>query len=336
MRKKVTLKDIALRLNVTKVTVSKALRNHPDISDNTKQKVKEIADQLGYRPNLLARSLTSSRSKTIGVVVPKIAHNFFAHIVAGIQKHANANGYEIVLKLSEESEKLENKHIEGLLSMQVEGLLVSVSMETRNTDLYKWLRMMQVPLVFFDRNIMGIGFNSVIMDDRKAAKNGVAELLKRGCVNIAHLAGYQHVNIGKERLLGYKEALSENGSKPVMDMVVEGGFDEEAGYYGFKTLLKRRIVPDGLFTVTYPVGLGAYMAMQEIAPELMDDIKMLAFGDSGIRGAVPYPQYYIDQPALEMGKKAAELLINEIEGKIMACDHIEYIESKFLETGWDF
>ena len=336
MKRRVTLNDIARELNVTKVTVSKALRDHPDISEKTRAKVREVADRIGYKPNQIARSLTSSKTSTLGVVVPKIAHNFFAHIVDGIQQEANASGYEILLTVSEENEVLEKKHIEGLVSMQVDGLLVSVSMETRNTDIYKWIRNTQIPLVFFDRYIPGLGFNSVVIDDRNAARNGVNELFRRGCRSVAHLAGYQHVTIGKERRSGYEEALVDQGIKPDPKMIVEGGFGEDAGYGGFKELLKRGIIPDGLFTVTFPVGLGAYMAMRDLAPELMDDIKMLAFGDSGVRGAVPYPQYFVDQSAHEIGRKATELLIREINGDMHPDNHLEYVESKFLQTGWDF
>ncbi len=335
MRKKATLNDIAQRLNITKVSVSKALRDHPDISEKTKEKVKTIAEELGYRPNLIARSLTSSKSRTLGVVVPKIAHNFFAHVVAGIQKYANAEGYEIVLTVSEEDEELEKKHIEALVSMQVEGLLVSVSMKTQSTDVYKWLRDMQIPLVFFDRYIPDLGFNSVIIDDKNAAKHGVEELIKLGCKKIAHIAGYHYISIGQQRRLGYEQALQEQGIEPNPDMIVEGGFGEASGYAGFKELMKRQVEIDAIFAVTFPVGLGIYVAMREINPLLLDKITMLAFGDSGIRGIVPYPHYYVDQPGLEMGMKATELLLNEIEGRMDPINQLVYMPTRLLQTGWN-
>lgn len=336
MKKKVTLNDIATRLNLTKVSISKALRNHPDISDDTKKKVQEIARELGYRPNLIARSLTSSKSKTLGVVVPKIAHNFFAHVVGGIQQYAKAHGYEIVLAVSEENEEIEKKHIESLVSMQVDGFLVSVSMETENSEIYKWLWDMQIPLVFFDRFIPGLGFNSVIIDDKNAALNGVEELIKRGSTRIAHLAGYDHVSIGKDRKIGYELALEKHGIPYDPDLVVEGGFGEESGYRGFKELISRGVSFDSLFTVTFPVGLGTYIAMREIDPEMIDNIRMLAFGDSGLRGILPYPQFYVDQPGIAIGRKAAELLIDEIAGKVKPENHLIYMETKFLETGQKF
>ncbi len=335
MKKRATLNDIAKILKLTKVSISKALRDHPDISEATKQKVKEVAQELGYRPNLIARSLTSSKTKTLGVVVPKIAHNFFAHVVAGIQQVANSLDYEIVLTVSEENEELEKRHIEALVSMQVEGLLVSISMETKNTEIYKWIKELEIPLVFFDRNIPDLGFNSVIIDDKKAAMTGVSELIKRGHTRIAHLAGFEHINIGHQRRLGYEEALRENGIEVDPDLIVEGGFGEDSGYKGFMELMSRNVTFDSLFTVTFPVGLGTYIAMREINPEFINKYKMLAFGDSGIRGIIPYPHYYVDQSGITIGKKAAELLLKEINGSIKPDNITEYVPTRFLETGWD-
>ncbi len=336
MKKKPILDDIAKRLNITKVSVSKALRDHPDISEQTKNKVKEIASELGYRPNLIARSLTSSKSRTLGVVVPKIAHNFFAHVVGGIQNYANKKGYEIVLTVSEENEELERKHIEALVSMQVEGLLVSVSMQTRNTDVYKWLKEIQVPMVFFDRYIPDLGFNSVIVDDRKAAKDAVGQLIVQGCHKIAHIAGYDYISIGKLRKLGYEDALKEHDIDLNPELVVEGGFGEASGYKGFKELINRNVDIDALFAVTFPVGLGTYVGMREIDPTMIEKVKMLAFGDSGIRGIVPYPHYYVDQPGMKIGQIATELLIKEIEGEIMPVNLLEYVPTRLLKTGWEF
>ncbi|MDG5767710.1 LacI family DNA-binding transcriptional regulator [Balneolales bacterium ANBcel1] len=336
MKKKATLNDIAKILGLTKVSVSKALRNHPDISEATKKKVKKVAEQIGYRPNLIARSLTSSRSRTLGVVVPKIAHNFFAHVVAGIQKSAASHEYEIVLTVSDENEELERKHIEALMSMQVDGLLVSVSMDTRNLEVYEWLRDMQIPLVFFDRHIPDLGFNSVIIDDMNAARLGVSKLIEYGCRKIAHLSGYDHISIGRNRRMGYEKALVDHGLTVNPEFITQGGFGEEAGYKGFKELYERGGDIDGLFSVTFPVALGAYIAMRELDPTIIDRLKMLAFGDSGIRNIVPFPQYYIHQPAETMGERAADMLIREIAGEVQAENRLDIMETEFLVSGNDF
>ncbi|MBP3193890.1 LacI family DNA-binding transcriptional regulator [Natronogracilivirga saccharolytica] len=336
MKKKTTLNDIAKTLKLTKVSISKALRDHPDISEQTRIKVKQLAQEMGYRPNLIARSLTSSKSKTIGVVVPKIAHNFFAHVVGGIQKIADKYDYEILLTVSDENEELEKQHIESLVAMQVDGLLVSVSMETKNTEIYQWIREMQIPLVFFDRYIPDLGFNSVIINDKEAARNGVEEMIMRGSKKIAHLAGYEHISIGKERRLGYKDALEKQGIEYDPSLVVEGGFGENSGYHGFKELASRGVEFDSIFAVTFPVGLGSYIAMREVDANMIDNIAMLAFGDSGVRGILPYPRYYVDQPGMDIGKKATELLLKEINGVVEPENKLVYMDTQFVETGKNF
>ncbi len=336
MKKKATLNDIAKILNLTKVSISKALRDHPDISDDTKMRVRKVAQELGYRPNLIARSLTSSRSMTLGVVVPKIAHNFFGHVLAGIQQVALREGYEIVLTVSDEKEELEQKHIESLVSMQVEGLLVSVSMETRSTEIYNWLKEMQVPLVFFDRHIPDLGFNSVVIDDEKAAENGVNRLIEAGYRNIVHLSGYTHNEIGKKRRKGYEKAMKKYGLEISSGHVFEGGFGEEDGYRGFKEILSQGMTPDALFAVTVPVGLGAYIAMREIDPALMNRIPVLAFGDSTRHKVMPYPQYYIHQPGIEIGKNAAELLFNEIKGIMKPDNLVRVINTEFIDNSIEY
>jgi LacI family transcriptional regulator len=333
MKKKVTLHDIAKVLNLSTVSVSKALRNHPDISDATKKKVSEVAVSMGYRPNLIARSLTSSKSKTLGVVVPKIAHNFFAHILAGVQEYAVSRGYSIVLTVSDEQEELEKKHIETLVSMQVEGLLVSVSTQTRSTDIFKWVSGLQLPLVFFDRHIPDLGFNSVIINDEKASMDAVDELINRGYTNIAHLGGYDHILIGKNRRMGYEKALVKNNIAVDPNKIVLGGFDEESGYNGFKELVSRGETPEVIFGATFPVVLGAYAAMREVNPAYIDEIKALSFhGEAGLLSFVPFPQFYVVQPAVKIGYEATRLLLDEIEGIIKPENFIEYVDTHFVES----
>jgi LacI family transcriptional regulator len=333
MKRRATLNDIAKVVNLTKVSVSKALRNHPDISEPTRLKIQEVAKNMGYRPNLIARSLTSAKTRTLGVVVPKIAHNFFAHVVGGIQQYAVSHGYGIVLAVSDEHEELERHHIERLISMQVEGLLVSISMETKNTEVFEWLRSIQIPLVFFDRHIPDLGFNSVIIDDEIASFNAVDYLITQGYRNIAHLSGFDHIPIGRKRRTGYENALKKHGIKIDPAKIVEGGFGEEAGYKGLKELLSRGIVPDILFAVTFPVVLGAYKAMHEIDPGLGEKIKTLSIGADDIVAIFPYPQFFIEQPAMKIGEKAAEMLLREINGELKPSNLVEFMDTRLINTG---
>lgn len=311
MKKNVRLVDIAEKLNLTKVSVSKALRDHPDISEETRRKVKKVAREMGYRPNLVARSLTSKKSQTIGVIIPKMANYFFAPVIEGIYNTANDSDYEVVLGISLEDEKLEKKHIESMLDMRVDGLLVSVTEQTKDAQRFDIVREMGIDLVFFDRGFSDAGFTYIKVDDRGSAKAGVDYLIEQGYKDIAHLAGYERVEIGRERKAGYLEALTDASIEMPGDAITEGGYSEKDGYKSFEKLIKKYGIPEALFTVTYPVGLGAleYMNDHGVDPK---DITILAFGNSEFNKHLANPFICIEQPTYELGRKAFERIVHEM------------------------
>jgi len=313
MAKRIRLIDIAEQLNLTKVAVSKALRDHPDISKETRKLVKKTAAEMGYTPNLLARSLSSQRSNTLGVVVPKIAHTFFASVIDAIQEEATKEGYGIILAVSNENAALERQHIERLLAMRVDGLLVSVSKQRPDLEGFRRVRDMKVPLVFFDRQVEGLGFSSVTVDDREGAFQAVDHLIGQGYRKIAHIAGTPEVEIGRERCIGYELALQKHNVPLKASWKIEGGFDEWHGYDAFLQILGSGELPEAVFTVTFPVGLGVRGAMREHAPELLDTIQIITFGDGGLNEFYTYPHICVRQPTQEMGRRAVEILLAEIE-----------------------
>lgn len=312
--KTITLKDIANELGLTKVSISKALRDHPDISTETRKKVKETAKRLGYRPNLVARSLTSSKSKTLGLIIPKIAHHFFASVVESIYKTAFENGYEVIIGVSFENEKLEKKHLETMLEMRVDGLLVSVTEQTANADVFNVVNKMGINLVFFDRGFENAGFSYVRSQDYQNSKAGVKAMIEKGYRNIAHLAGYQNVEIGLNRTRGYIDALTEAGLTISPEHVIEGGYSEEDGYKGFTRLLETSGIPDAVFTVTYPVGLGVLNCMKDNNIKA-EDVAILSYGKSDFNDYLQVPFFCIEQPTYELGKKAVVQLLKEIKDK---------------------
>ncbi len=314
MTKKVsiTLDDIAKILNVSKVTVSKALRGHSDISKETADKVKEVATELGYTPNLMARNFSSNKSSTIGVVVPKIVHYFFSSVIEAIFDTAFKNNYEIILNVSQENSEKEKKHIESLLKMRVDGLIVSVTQETQDIEIFEKVIKLGIPLVFIDRILDVKEASKITVDDKGGAYRAVELAVKSGYTKIGHIAGYQNIYIGKNRYEGFWQAVKDYGIEINNDWIVYGGFEEKDGYRGFMKMYKSGKLPEFIFAVTYPVALGMYRAIQEVGLKIPDDIDVICFGDSDVNRFIKPELSCVDQPTESLGRTAVELIINHI------------------------
>lgn len=311
-KKQVTLNDIAQKLKISKVAVSKALRDHPDISPQTKELVKETARQMGYVPNFIARNLSAGQSRTIGLVVPKIAHHFFSHAIEAIYETAYRNHYEIIMTVSQENAHHEAQHIQTLLSMRVDGLLVSVSGQPTEKEVFDAVRRRHVPLVFFDRVMEDMGFPCVTTDDEESSYKAIRHLIDAGYTKIGHLAGYQHTSIGRNRLLGFRRAL-QDGTLPINeDWIIEGGFAEEDGFNGLNKMMKHGPLPEVVFAVTYPVALGVLLAAEQAGLTVPGVIDVLSFGGSSYNHFIKPSITFIDQPAREIGSQATEVLLQQI------------------------
>ena len=327
----ITLDDIAGKLKVSKVTVSKALRDHPDIGADTKNRVKKLAAELGYTPNYIARNLSAKKTYTIGLVVPKIAHNFFASAIESIYNVAYNNNYEIVVTVSQESAEKEALHIQSLLSMRVDGLLVSVTEETRGSEIFDKVHKMNIPLVFFDRTLENIGFSCVSTADSQGAYELMGCAIAQGYRKIAHLAGYGHTSIGRHRLQGYKAALKEHNIKIDDNLIIEGGFSEKSGYDGLMNLYRGGNMPEIIFAVTFPVALGVLTAAEELGLQIPRDIDLVSFGGSSYNRFIKPSITYMDQPAREIAEKAMELLLDEISKPQERGNKNIAIESKIIK-----
>ena len=309
----ITLDDIAKKLNVSKVTVSKALRGHPDISFETAQKVKAAAKELGYTPNFMARNLSSKSSHTLGLVVPKIAHYFFGSVIESIYEAALESNYEIILTVSQENAEREKKHIQSLLSMRVDGLIISISQQTKDYEIFNTIKNYNVPLVFMDRVVDLPEFSSVTVDDKGGSFLAIEHAIKLGYKKIAHIAGYQEINIGQKRYSGFEEAMKKYNIPINRDWIVYGGFGEADGYNGFMKLYQSGNLPDFIFAVTYPVALGVYAALMELGLKIPQDIDVMCFGNSDVNRFLSPSLSCVDQPTEELGKKAVELILEIIK-----------------------
>ncbi|MGA9406768.1 MAG: LacI family DNA-binding transcriptional regulator [Bacteroidota bacterium] len=313
----VTLDDIARKLKVSRVTVSKALRGHSDISDETAKKVRRIAKELGYSPNYMARNLSARRSNMLGFVVPKIAHFFFGSLIEAVYNTAFENNYETILTVSQENEERERKHIETLISMRVDGIIISISQETKNLDIFQWVKKMGVPLLFVDRmpEPKLFGFDSVLIDDRQGTRNAVEHAI----VNAGHRklgfigGGNPWINIGKNRLLGFEEALKSHNIPIRQEWIVPGGFGTKDGYDGFMQLYDKGTLPEFIFAATYPVALGVYEAAKKLALKIPDDIDIMCFGDSDMSHLLSPALSCVNQPTRELGITAVRTILDVIK-----------------------
>jgi LacI family transcriptional regulator len=309
----VKLEDIAKELNISKVAVSKALRDSPDISTETIKKVKHLAKKLGYVPNLVARNLSSKKTNTIGLVIPEIAHIFFSSIIKAVYDTASKNNYEIFLTVSQEQKEREKRQIELLLSMKVDGIIVSITQSTKDLKIFKKVIENGIPLIFIDRVPAIEGVSSITVDDIGGAYSAVEYAIKKGYRKIAHLGGYHHINIGKARCEGFIKAMRDYKIPTTKQWITQGGFGEEDGYNGFKKIIKNKKIPEYIFAVTYPVALGLFSAAKELGIRIPEDIEVTCFGNNTFNGSVPSLFNFVDQPASEIGIEAVQLLINQIK-----------------------
>jgi len=326
----ITQQDIARVLNVSRVTVSKALRDHPDISSEMKEKVKETAAKMGYVPNQIARQLNSSKTSTIGIVVPDLENSFFSYIVDSIIDYATEKNYRVILTVSREKEIIEKQNIENLIGMRVDGLLVCNSQETKDTFIYSRIKKMGIPLVFFDRMVADVGFSWVVFNDREGAKTSLKKIFGEGYTRVAHFAGYSGINIGKERSEGYRASLIEHGITVRKDWIIEGGYELKDGESSFMRLLSLGDLPEVIFAVNDRVALGAYKAAKKEGFGIPEDIGIFGYGFSEITDFFDPQLTVINQDPRKMGVEAVTLLLNEIERKSQGDQRKIYIEEEFL------
>lgn len=322
--------DIAKRLGISRVTVSKALRDHPDISRSMKKKIIEIAGKMGYVPNLIARQLNSRRTFTIGIVVPDLENSFFSYIVDSMIDYATEHNYYVILTVSREKENIERHNIENLIGMRVDGLLVCLSQETTDKQIFKTVEKMKIPLVFFDRAFENLKFSRVVFNDKPGASDSLNCIIGEGYKRIAHFAGYSKTNIGKNRNEGFVETLSKNNIPIHKEWIIEGGFELNDGYESFKKLSSSGKLPEVIFTVNDRVALGAYKAAREAGLRIPEDIGIFGYGFSGITDFFDPQLTVINQDPRKMGLAAVKLLIDEIGKETKTVLSKIYIEEEFL------
>ncbi|MFO7828695.1 MAG: LacI family DNA-binding transcriptional regulator [Bacteroidales bacterium] len=308
----VTIKDIAKILHISPSTVSRALKDHPDINPQTKKNVNDLAKKLNYKPNKIALSLLQQESKIIGVIIPEIIHYFFSTVISGIEKVANEAGYHIIIAQSNESYHKEVENVQALLSSNIDGFIISMAKTTMRFDHFKNIEEIGVPMVFFDRSCDVVNADRVIVDDFDGAYKATKHLIDNGCKNIIHLAGPLNLDIGKNRKEGYLTALND-ANIPIQDYSIQICDTKEHALQLIPDLLRRYPTIDGFFAVNDLTAIGAIKAVHSIHKNVPKDILIVGFTNSFISQISDPELTTVDQKGFEMGQNAARLLLKRFQ-----------------------
>lgn len=309
---RITLYDIARKLNLTASTVSRALNNHPRISTQTKQLVSRMSKELGYQPHRIAAALRNGRTRIIGVIVPVADRNFFASIVRGIEEMANQAQYQVIICQTYEDPLKEEAAIEALLNTRVDGIIASLSKRTEQFNHYSKVKSKGLPLIFFDRANDALGVSQVVIDDFAASYRAVEHLYDQGCRRIAHFTNVEKINIYKERLRGYKAALADHGLPFESSLVVASDLQLEDGRRSMRQLLDSGDIPDGIFSSSDLGAIGALQVLKENQIDVPERVALVGFSNEPFTMFCDPPLTSIDQHCKEMGNIAWEMFLDEI------------------------
>jgi|HubBroStandDraft_5_1064220.scaffolds.fasta_scaffold13695_2 LacI family transcriptional regulator len=313
---RVRMKDIATDLGLSVVTISKVLRNHPDISEETRARVLKRVQDLDYQPNILARSLVTGRSYLIGLIVPDLIHPFFAEIAKAISRVIRPRGYSLIISSSNEDAGLELQEIRQLLARQLDALVIAST--AMSGDHLSQLRKHGQPYVLIDRNFPGTLSNFVGVDDVAAGRIATEHLIRAGCRRVAHIRGRKN-STGEGRLKGYKQALQHHRLPYSMDYVISSTSvdtnSRQQGAEAMRVLLQRGLRPDGVFCYNDPLAIGAMDAILDAGLRIPEDVAIIGCGNLHYDSALRIPLSSIDQHSHIIGRRAAEIALDLIGAK---------------------
>jgi len=310
----VTMLDIAKGLNVSVVTVSKVLRNKGKISAATRKRVLQRAKELHYQTNWVARSLVTRRTFTIGLLLPDFTHPFFAEIAKAVAESVRPEGYHVIISYFEEDSDLERTEAESLVARQVDGLIMASAQSAEHLDLFEGIRRRKVPFVLIDRPIAGVNASFVGVDNEAIGLLATTHLIDQGCRRIAHLRG-PALGIAAARLAGYRRALEKHHLKVPPSYVVDASYEHSTGYKATRKLLRSNPMPDGIFCYNDPVAIGAMKAIFDAGFSIPGDVALVGAGNVHYSDVLAVPLTTVDQGTAEIGRQAAELLLEQIGSK---------------------
>ena len=311
-----TIKDIAKILGISASTVSRALKDHPDISAETKEAVRRVAASVNYRPNALALSLRKAKTNIIGVVIPEMSHYFFSSVMSGMSETAAQRGYTTMMCQSCENAEYERKELQSLMDSRVDGTLLSVSKTTTDDTFLKAMVDDGMPLVMFDRIMPGVEVSRVTTDDFLGSYNAVRLMASHGCKKIAILCGDQGLQVSDHRREGYAQALRDAGIELDPALVIDA--DTPTKLRGAQTQLER-IAPeiDGLFAINDDTAVEAIKILKRSGRRIPEDVEVVGFGNDPAADIIEPSLTSVEQNGYEMGCMAMKLLIDQIESGLV-------------------
>jgi len=309
----VNLKRLAKELNLAISTVSRALRDSYDISPDTKKRVFELAQKLNYEPNPYASSLRKQKSKTVAVVIPEVANNFFSLAINGIESIAQEKGYHVLIYLTHEDYQKEVSITRHLQSGRVDGILMSVSANTEDTSHITELHHKGIPIIFFDRVCDAVETSRITTDDYDSGFKATEHLIQNGCKQIAYLSFSNHLSITNKRMRGYLEALDHYNIKPDKRLIIQCSSDNAVSYPLLRKLLSGKKRPDGIFASVEKLAIASYHVCEELHIKIPEEMKIISFSNLETASLLNPSMTTITQPAFDIGKKAAAVLFRMLE-----------------------
>jgi LacI family transcriptional regulator len=310
--KKVTIHDIAKRLNVTASTVSRSLNNNPRISDKTKKRVLKMAKELNYKPNSIASALRNGKTQIIGLLVPLIDRAFFSSIVRGVEQVAEGFNYHVIVSQSYENLENEKKALKAFLNTQVDGVLVSISKTTTDISHLQDVVESGIPLILFDRSIPQLQADQVVIDDYQGGYEATTHLIKQGCKRIVHFTTGRDLSIYKERYRGYADALAYHGVALDESLVLSANSQLEDGRKHAENLLKNNIDFDAIFSASDFCALGAMQVLKENGIKIPEEVAIVGFSNEPFTSFTEPSISSVNQYPIEMGKTVANLFFDAL------------------------
>jgi LacI family transcriptional regulator len=312
--KEVTIYDIASKLNISIATVSRGLNDDPVVSKKTRKKIFDLAEELGYRSNHFARNLRQQQTNTIGIIVHELNSNFITSVLAGVEKVTAEAGYDLIIAHSSESFTKEAANAKNLFHKRVDGLIASLSFDTKDLDHFRRFTDKGVPVIFFDRVEQSSDNTVVIIDNYKCGYQATSHLIEQGCKRIAHITSPLKRNVYSERYRGYRDALFDNAITLDENLVIVNDLSEESAIESAKKIIKMKQLPDGVFITNDFVAAVCMRTFKEYGIAIPEDIAVVGFNNDAIGHLIEPQLTTIDYPGRDVGEIAARNLINHLRG----------------------